>query len=60
VLKNMLNEGPVLCPIYKKLPLKNVLVSLNGLKQGEYPIRLLLLNHCLTSLLNSQLSLLLN
>jgi hypothetical protein len=38
VLKDILHEGSVLCPIYKQLLLKHALVMLNVLKQCKHPI----------------------
>jgi hypothetical protein len=58
MLKNMSHEGPVLSPICQKLLLQSVLSVLNSLEERKHPLEHLLLDHCLTSLLSCQSSLL--
>jgi hypothetical protein len=58
MLKNMSHEGPMLIPICQKLLLQSVLPVLNSLKERKHPLGHLLLDHCLTSLLSCQSSLL--
>jgi hypothetical protein len=60
MLKNVSHKGPVLSPICQKLLLQSVLSVLNSLKYGEHPLGHLLLDRCLSSLLDCQKSLLLS
>jgi hypothetical protein len=59
MLKNVSHEGPVLSPVYQKLLLQSVLSVLNHLKHREHPLGHLMLDHCLSSLLGCNKSLLL-
>jgi hypothetical protein len=60
MLKNVSHEGPVLSPVCQKLLLQSVLSVLNSLKHGKHSLRHLLLNSCLSCLLDCQMSLLLS
>jgi hypothetical protein len=60
MLKNVSHEGPVLSPVCQKLLLlQSVLTVLNRLKHREHSLGHLLLDHCLSSMLGHQMSLLL-
>jgi hypothetical protein len=59
MLKNVSHEGLMLSSVYQKLLLQSVMSDLNCLKHREHPLRHLLLDRCLTSLLGCQKSLLL-